>query len=530
MILDTPRSPVTAAASPLATYSMTIGGRAARASPSTSTSTSTPATLTLVDPATGEPFAQVPDATHEQLDAAVAAARQAQPAWAATPLPERRALLGAIAGALIANIDALSRLLTQEQGKPLARAVEELQMSAWWLAETAQMPLDEDVPLALAAPPVPSQVPSQVRLQRRPLGVVGAIVPWNFPVAMAIFKLAPALLAGNTVVLKPSPFTPATMLCVGELLRGVLPDGVLNVVSGGDALGPWMTAHPGIDKISFTGATATGRDVMAAAAPTLKRLTLELGGNDAAIVLDDADVEAIAPLLFWGAFANSAQFCLAIKRLYVHERVYDRLAAALVRLATNTPMGHGLAPDVLLGPIQNRPQFERLKALLGDCKARGLRLLCGGELADGPGFFFPVTLVDNPPEDSPIVQREPFGPILPLLRFHDVDDAVARANASPFGLGASVWSADPVRALAVAQRLEAGTVWVNEIHTLSPHKPMAGAKQSGIGVEFGADGLREFTQLRVISMAGTGADGAGTGTGTGANAGRTAGQARATPA
>ncbi|SEL22996.1 Acyl-CoA reductase [Roseateles sp. YR242] len=465
-----------------ALHLMTIGGR----------TVSSPALLALHDPATGEVFGHAPDAAAEQLDAAVAAARQAQPEWAATPIHNRREALGAIAGTLMAHQDQLAALLTREQGKPLARAVEEVQLSAYWCAETAKLDLPDQT--------LVDDGTTLATLQHLPLGVVGAIVPWNFPLAMAIFKVAPALLAGNTVVLKPSPYTPLIMLRVGELLRGVLPDGVLNVISGGHALGPWMTEHTDINKISFTGATATGRQVMANAAPTLKRLTLELGGNDAAIVLDDVDVETIAPQLFWGAFANSGQFCLAIKRLYIHEKVYPRLAQALVQLAQQTLVGPGNGDGVLLGPIQNRAQHDRLRIMLNDSRARGHRFLCGGVLPAGPGYFFPVTLVDNPPEDSSVVQREAFGPLLPLLKFSDVDDAVRRANASPFGLSASVWSADTARALAVGRRLEAGTVWINEIHTLSPHKPMAGHKQSGLGVEFGVEGLREFTQPRVISM------------------------------
>jgi acyl-CoA reductase-like NAD-dependent aldehyde dehydrogenase len=275
---------------------------------------------------------------------------------------------------------------------------------------------------------------------------------------------------------------------------------VLNVVSGDDALGPWISAHPGIDKISFTGSTATGRRVMESAAPTLKRLTLELGGNDPAIVMPDVDVDALAPVLFWGAFANSSQFCLAIKRLYIHEDIYDRLAAALARLARSTRLGRGSEPGVELGPVQNRLQYARLEALLDDCKRHGLRLLAGGELPAGPGFFFPPTLVDNPPEDSRVVQEEAFGPILPLLKFTRLDDAVARANRSPYGLGASVWCRDEAQGLAIAHRLEAGTVWINEIHTLSPLKPIAGHKQSGLGVEHGLEGLLEYTLAQTVSL------------------------------
>lgn len=465
-----------------ATHTMTIDGKAVTAA----------ATINAVNPATEQVVGTAPDCSREQLDQAVAAARHAFSAWSATPLNERRAVLGRMAGVLAANAATLGELLSQEQGKPLAKAQEEVLISAHWCAEVAKLPLEPDT---LADTP-----DSLVQVHRVPIGVVGAIVPWNFPVALAFFKIAPALLAGNTMVLKPSPLTPLTALKFGELLRDALPPGVFNVVSGGDALGPWMTAHPGIDKISFTGSTATGRKVMESGAATLKRLTLELGGNDAAIVLPDVDVDAVAPLIFWGAFANSAQFCLAIKRLYIHDAVYDRLSQALAKLAGSVKLGAATEAGVELGPVQNKAQFERLKGLLADCKAQGLRLLAGGEVARQPGYFFPVTLVDNPPESSRIVQEEPFGPILPLLRFTDIDDAVARANASPYGLGASVWTADEAQGLAIGRRLQAGTVWVNEIHTISPIKPMAGHKQSGLGVEQGEDGLLEYTLPQTVSL------------------------------
>lgn len=463
-------------------YTMTIDGKAVTSA----------ATINAIDPATEQVIAAVPDASREQLDQAVAAARHAFSAWSATPLNERRAVLGRIAGVLAANASTLGELLSREQGKPLAKAQEEVLISAHWCAEVAKLPLAPDT---LVDTPE-----SLVQVHRVPIGVVGAIVPWNFPVALAFFKIAPALLAGNTMVLKPSPMTPLTALKFGELLREALPPGVFNVVSGGDALGPWMTAHPGIDKISFTGSTATGRKVMESGAATLKRLTLELGGNDAAIVLPDVDVDAAAATIFWGAFSNSAQFCLAIKRLYIHEAVYDRLSQALVKLAQTVKLGAATEPGVELGPVQNKAQFERLKGLLADCKAQGLKVLAGGEVPDQPGYFFPVTLIDNPPETSRIVQEEPFGPILPLLRFKDIDDAVARANASPYGLGASVWTSDEAQGLAVGRRLQAGTVWVNEIHTITPLKPMAGHKQSGLGVEQGEDGLLEYTLPQTVSL------------------------------
>lgn len=461
---------------------MTIGGQA----------TSSAASIPVIDPATGETFAQAPDASQAQLDEAVAAARHAFAPWSSTPLNERRAILGNVAGVLMTHLDTLAALLTQEQGKPLARAKEEIMISAHWCAEVAKL-----TPETLTLEDTPDTL---VQVRRVPLGVVGAIVPWNFPVALAFFKIAPALLTGNTVVLKPSPNTPLTALKLGELLRDVLPPGVLNVISGGDALGPWMSSHPGIDKISFTGSTATGRKVMASASATLKRLTLEIGGNDAAIVMPDVDVDAIAPVLFWGAFANSAQFCLAIKRLYIHEDIYDKLADALAKLARQVRVGPGTNPESELGPVQNQALFERLKGLVADCQSHGWRLLAGGQPISTNGYFFPATLVDNPPDSSRIVQEEPFGPILPLLRFRTVDEVIQRANQSPYGLGGSVWCRDQSLALSIAQRLQTGTVWINEIHTLSPHKPMAGHKQSGLGVEQGIEGMLAYTQPQTISL------------------------------
>lgn len=461
---------------------MTIDGKAAP----------TLAGFDVLNPATERVIAAAPDATPAQLDEAVASARRAAPGWAGLPLQVRQQYVVRIGETITANLEELAQLLTREQGKPLAQARQEVQKAAFWCTGMARLELPVET--------VSESATEQVHVLRVPLGVVGGIVPWNFPLALAMWKVAPALLAGNTIVLKPSPFTPLTTLKLGELLRDVLPAGVLNVISGGDALGPLMSAHPGIDKLSFTGSTQTGRAVMASAAVNLKRLTLELGGNDAAIVLPDADVEAIAPAIFWGAFANNAQYCLAIKRLYIHEDVYDRLAQALVRLAQETRIGPGDMEGVQLGPVQSRRQFERLKALLEDTRSAGYRILAGGDVADGSGYFFPVTLVDNPPDSARVVREEPFGPILPLLKFRDVDDAIARANDSEYGLGGSVWGRDAEAAMRVALRLNTGTVWVNQIHTLGPHKPMAGHKQSGVGIENGVEGLLEYTVPRTVSL------------------------------
>lgn len=466
----------------LTSASMTIGGKAVLGT----------ATLDVLNPATEEVIGTAPDASEDQLNAAVDAARAAFPSWAATPLAQRQQAVAAVGGVLTQHVDELSALLTREQGKPLSAARAEVQSCAYWCAEFAKMKIEPEV--------LADDLKNKVIVRHVPIGVVGGIVPWNFPVVLATWKIAPALLTGNTIVLKPSPFTPLATLRLGEMVREALPPGVLNIISGSDRLGPWMSAHPGIDKISFTGSTPTGRKVMESGARNLKRLTLELGGNDAAIVLPDADVKAIAAKLFWGAFYNSSQFCLAIKRLYVHESLYDALAAAFVQLASNTKVGRGDEEGTQLGPIQNRPQYERLKALLEDCRQQGYRLLAGGELPPGKGYFFPVTLVDNPPDHSRIVREEPFGPILPLLKYRTVDEAVSRANDTEYGLGGSVWGANVDEALAVAERLQTGTIWVNEIHRQAPDWPMAGHKQSGIGVENGTAGLLEYTIPRTFSI------------------------------
>lgn len=463
-------------------FSLTIDGRGV---PGTG--------LAVIDPSLEQVIADAPDATRAQLDEAVASAARAQRDWARRPWAERSQAVRRIGELLVQHRDAFARLLTTEQGKPLAAAQAEVGRAAHWCLETAAFTLPDTV--------LDTDPERRVVVRHVPLGVVGAIVPWNFPMTLALWKVAPALLAGNTVVLKPSPFTPLTALKLGELLRDELPPGVLNVVSGGDALGPWMSSHPGIAKIAFTGSTATGRRVMESAAADLKRITLELGGNDAALVLPDVDPVELAPQIYWACFANSGQYCLASKRVYIHDSVYDALAAEVRRYGETVRIGPGLHDGMQIGPVQNRPQFERVLGLFDDCRREGLRFVLGGDAAAAPrpGYFVPPTVVDNPPEDSRIVVEEPFGPIVPFLRYADIDDAIARANASPYGLGGSVWGRDVERAHAVADRLDAGMIWVNEIHRMTPHAPLAGHKQSGMGSENGIEGLAAYTNTQVRS-------------------------------
>jgi acyl-CoA reductase-like NAD-dependent aldehyde dehydrogenase len=462
------------------TFTMTIGGQPVSAAQ----------TLAALNPATEAIVAQAPDCARGQLDEAVAAARAAFPMWRATPYAERQDALRRIGGVLATYAEELKALLTAEQGKPLAAALAEIHAAAWWIDAVADRELPETIS---------DEMPGQRSVTRHvPLGVVGAIVPWNFPVLLAIWKIGSALLTGNTLVLKPSPYTPLTTLRLGELLRDVLPAGVLNVISGGDQLGPWMSAHPGIDKISFTGSTATGRKVMASAAANLKRLTLELGGNDAAIVLPDVNVSAIAEPLFWAAFTNSGQVCVATKRLYVHETLYDEVVSAFREIADRTNVGDGAQHGSQIGPVQNRAQFERVAGLIRDSREQGHEFLIGGEPEEGPGYFVPVTLIGNPPESARVVQEEAFGPVLPILKYSSIDEAVARANASEFGLGGSVWGSDIAKAAEVAARLETGTVWINSAQGLTPFAAFAGHKQSGVGAENGLEGLLEFTVPQTI--------------------------------
>lgn len=455
----------------------------------------TAGTLAIINPHTGVAFAQAPDAGAAELDRAIAAARQAQPPWRATPLSARCDAMMGLAAALESHAGEFARLLTREQGKAGVEAAGEIGSCIRWLRETAQHALADD---ELAAGAIQA---TGVTTQRVPLGVVAAIAPWNFPLLLGVWKVAPALVTGNTMVLKPSPFTPLTSLKFGELARAILPAGVLNVISGGDALGPLVTSHPGFDKIAFTGSTATGRAVLRSASANLTRVTLELGGNDPAIVMPDVDFDTVVPRLFSAAFRNAGQFCVAAKRMYVHRTIYDAFRERFVAFAKSRVVGDGSDPATHVGPVQNAVQFGRLRELIDDCAANGYTFALGGPFTPGTGYHVPLTILDNPPDTSRPVAEEAFGPVLPLLAFDTIDEVVARANATEYGLAASIWCRDPVTAAAIASRLAAGTVWINTVHDLSPMRPFAGHKQSGFGVENGREGLHEYTAPRVVVAA-----------------------------
>jgi len=449
--------------------------------------------LDVVNPANEDVIGQVPAAGAGELDAAVAAARAAFKTWKSTSFEERQAACMAISGAIKENAEELYRLLTSEQGKPHDQAKGEIYGAAGMSAAQATLKLEDVV-----------NEDSDARLSRTrrvPVGVVGGIVPWNFPVMMAIQKIIPALMSGCTIVLKPSPFTPLTTLRIAELIADKVPAGTVNIITGEDSLGPLITGHPDIDKITFTGSTATGKKIMEGASADLKRITLELGGNDASIVLPDANVEKIAEQLFWASFSNAGQICVAAKRVYIHEDIYDELSAAIADYAKNVKVGDGSQQGTGVGPIQNKKQYDRVLELIQDAKDNGYKFLTGGDVdPSGTGYYVPISILDNPPEDARIVAEEQFGPVMPLMKFSSEEEVIARANNSEYGLAGAVWTADPDKGVEIAEQLETGTVWVNEYLHLSPFAPFGGHKQSGFGAEYGLDGLKEFTYPQVITV------------------------------
>ncbi|VAV89029.1 aldehyde dehydrogenase family protein [hydrothermal vent metagenome] len=449
--------------------------------------------LDVINPANEEVIGQVPACGETELNSAVAAARAAFPAWSKKPIEERRTVVQAISATITENMDELFRLLTAEQGKPHAQAQGEIFGAAAMSGAQATLDLDDEI----------NEDTDErfSRTRRVPVGVVGGIVPWNFPVMMAVQKIAPAILSGCTIVLKPSPFTPLATLRLAELIKDVVPAGVVNIITGEDSLGPLITAHPDIDKITFTGSTATGKKIMEGASKDLKRITLELGGNDASIVLPDANVEKVAEQLFWSSFTNAGQICVAAKRIYIHEDIYDELSTAIAEYAKNVTVGDGAQQGTAVGPIQNKKQYERVIELVQDAKDNGYKFLVGGDHdPDVPGYYMPITILDNPPEDARIVAEEQFGPVMPLMKFSTTEEAIRRANASEYGLAGAVWTADPDEGVRVAEQLETGTIWVNEFLHLSPFAPFGGHKQSGMGTEYGKEGLLEFTYPQVITV------------------------------
>lgn len=445
----------------------------------------------VINPSDESIVAMAPIADEAIVDAAVEGAAKAFLSWRNTTAAERGAVLRAISKVISDNGEELATLLVKEKGAPLPLAQFELMLATQYLAWYAEQSLEVEVQI--------DEPQRRVELHHTPLGVVAGIVPWNAPIHLAINKIAPALTTGNTIVIKPSPTTPLTTLRLGELIAGVVPAGVVNIVSGGAAVGARLTTHPQVAKISFTGSTQTGKAIMASAANTLKRITLELGGNDAAIVLPDADVSAIAPALFGISFFNSGQVCAIIKRLYVHADLYDAVCEQMAAMASGSTLGDAADAATQFGPVQNRAQYDKVLGYIEGARRDG-RIIAGGVGNKRPGFYVPLTVVRDISDGTALVDEEPFGPVLPIIRYTDVNEVIDRVNRSPYGLGASVWSKDLAAASQIAARIDSGTVWINQHCALDPAVPFPTMKNSGIGVESGRAGLLQYTALKVVNI------------------------------
>jgi acyl-CoA reductase-like NAD-dependent aldehyde dehydrogenase len=447
----------------------------------------------IFDPATGEVVGRAPKQTVADLEAGIARAKAAQPAWAALGHAKRSEILNRVADRIDEAAEPLAQLLSREQGKPLngPNARFEVGACSAWLRATAATVLEPETVVDDGA--------TTAQLIYKPLGVVGAISPWNWPLMIGIWQMAPSLRMGNAVVIKPSGNTPLSVLALLSVMNEELPADVLVGISAGRDVGARLAEHPDIAKVMFTGSTAAGREIIKSSANNLARLTLELGGNDAGIVLPGTDPAAIAENLFWGAFINTGQTCAAMKRLYVHDSQYEEVIEALRAVAVAMPMGNGLDEANVLGPLQNRKQFDIVAGLVEDAKSRGGRIVTGGAPATELGeLFYPITLVADLKDGDPLVDEEQFGPALPIIRYSDVEEAIKSANGLDVGLGASVWSADPAAAREVAARLEAGTVWINSHGGVHPMAPFGGVKGSGYGLEFGVEGLKSVAVPQVI--------------------------------
>lgn len=466
-------------------FTLTIGGQAVR----------TPGSFNVLNPANETIVAACPQGTPELLDAAVAAARAAQPAWAALPDSARVAKLNEIAALIEAHQEELAKLITSEQGKTQTGpgANFEAHGCVVWTRVTAGLSLPEES--------IPGEAGGKISVRRKPVGVVGSITPWNWPLMIATWHVMPALRVGCTVVIKPSPYTPLSTLRMVELMNSVLPPGVINVVTGDAEVGNRMAKHPGIDKIIFTGSINTGKKVMSGASETLKRMTLELGGNDAGIIMPGTKIDPLIEKLFWGCFINAGQTCASLKRLYVHEDQYEELVRKFSEYVAKIPVGDGMDAKNLIGPVSNKMQLDKVSNYVDQARAAGARIVTGGVRPKGAGYFYPLTVIADATDEMLVVKEEQFGPVIPILKYRDVEEALTRANSLNVGLGGSVWGNDSEASARLAERLECGTAWVNQHGSLHPLAPFGGVKNSGIGVEFNVDGLREYTTVQVLNVA-----------------------------
>src|ERR687885_89539 len=463
------------------------------------------ATMEVRNPATGEVVDRVPKAGAEDTRRAIEAAKAAFPAWSKLPPQQRAQTLMRAAARVREHLDEVAGLLTSEQGKPIRdariearRFVENVELYAGLVGGGA---------LSGKYVPLPGQEAMGL-VVRKPLGIVGAIIPWNFPLTLLANKIAPAMAVGNTVVAKPASTTPLATLRLAELLNEAgLPPGVLNVVTGpGEVVGGEVIRHPAVRKIGFTGETGTGKRVMASAAEEIKRVTLELGGSDPAIVCEDADLDNAAKAVAIGRFFNAGQACLAIKRVYVEESVADDFVEKLVARAGRLKLGSGEDPQAQMGPMHTEGGRRTIEEQLKDAVDRGAKVLTGGKRPEGEefekGYYFEPTILVDVPEDARVWKEETFGPLLPIMKVKDLDEAIRKANDSEFGLGSSIFTRDMSKAQRAIDELDAGYTWVNAIQIAIDELPFGGTKHSGYGKEHGTEVLDFYTEQKSVVLAG----------------------------
>ncbi|HEY8359013.1 MAG TPA: aldehyde dehydrogenase family protein [Ramlibacter sp.] len=465
------------------------------------------ATFDVFNPATGEVIAKVPQAGEADIDRAVQAARAAlvSPAWRGLTPYARERLIAKLADLVEANADEIAQLETMNQGKllPWSHAIE-VGGSAQWLRYMAGWATKIEGSTFDVSIPFPPGTKYRASTQRVPVGVVGAIVPWNFPLAMAVWKIAPALACGCTVVLKPAEETPLTALRLAELaLEAGFPPGVLNVVTGdGETAGAALVRHPGVDKIAFTGSTEVGRLIGAQCGKDIRRVALELGGKSPVIVLDDMDVETAVAGAAGAIFFNHGQVCTAGSRLYVAKHLYEKVVAGLAQVADGTVLGAGTDPAAQMGPMVSARHRDRVMSLIATGAAEGGEVVAGGKPHDGAGYFVRPTIVANSSgKDLTLVREEVFGPVLVAMPYSDLDEVLRQANDSVYGLGASVWTHSLEKAQRAIDALDAGTVWVNTHNMVDPNMPFGGFKASGVGREHGRSAIEAYTETKSVCIA-----------------------------
>jgi acyl-CoA reductase-like NAD-dependent aldehyde dehydrogenase len=459
--------------------------------------------IEVINPATEDVVGEVPSGDASAVDAAVAAARRAFPEWAATDTEKRAEVLARAAALIEERAKDIAAVLTSEQGKPILEArgeVTHLAHGVRYYAEAATKVRGAYQELPSAFGPAYGQV------IRRPMGVCAAITPYNFPLTLLGTKVAPALASGNTVVAKPAATTPLATLEVARIFAEAgAPDGVLNVVTGrGSDIGDALVSHPDVRRVAFTGSTEVGRHVMEVAGPLLKRVTLELGGSDPVIVCEDADVDAAVKAVIIGRYWNAGQACLGCKRVFVHDAVYDDFVGQLVERVKRYEPGDGTVkaekPRLRMGPIHTRAGRDELLAQIED--SGGELLTGGGTGGHDTGFFFEPAVIAEPRADSRVMREEVFGPVLPVLRYSDFDDAIARANDTQYGLGSSIWTHDVRKIHRAARDIDAGMTWVNQIHYGYDELPFGGIKDSGFGKEHGLEALDSYVELKSVVVGG----------------------------